>query len=71
MCETTQRSMLFGPMLVEWECDKCRWIDYIDIDEGTDYDELESIVCAQHNQVKPQCEYEPHKVWLTFRPAEV
>ena len=71
MQASDRRSMLFGEMLVEWECEACRWLDFLDIKRGTTYEELEEAVCNQHNTIKPQCEFRPNKIWLTFRPAEV
>jgi hypothetical protein len=71
MTETAKRSMLFGRMLVEWECEQCKWLEFLDIDEGTDYPQLEELIKDQHNTIKPQCDFQPNRIWLNFRPAEV
>jgi len=71
MLAKQQKSMLFGAMLVEWQCGKCNWLEFLDIENGTDYQQLEDAICNQHNTIKPQCPFEPNRIWLTFRPAEV
>ena len=52
----SRRAMLFGAMLVEWQCSKCNWLDFVDIENGTDYPQLEEIVkqpAQQHQAAVP------------------